>query len=94
MDNDHVMKNERCLIKKIIEIKEKLVKTFIIFVGLTFLMGFYDERNIYVELEEITIELGSSLPKDKIDYINNYLVNSNFFLKIMFQKMKMEKLTK
>ena len=50
MDNDHVMKNERCLIKKIIEIKEKIVKTFIIFVGLTFLMGFYYERNIYVIL--------------------------------------------
>ena len=43
-------------------------------------MGFYDERNIYVDLEEITIELGDTLPKDKIDYINSHLSNSNFFL--------------
>ena len=73
IDNDHAMKDERCLIKKI-------VKTYIIFIGLIFLMGFYDERNIYVELEEITIELGSTLSHDNINYVNTYLVNSNFFL--------------
>ena len=75
-----LMKNERWLIRKIIQMKEKMVKICIILVGLTFLMGFYDERNIYVDLEEITIELGDTLPKDKIDYINNHLSNSNFFL--------------
>ena len=75
-----LMKNERCLIKKIIKIKEKMFKICMIFIGLTFLMGFYDERNIYIELEEITVELGDVLPKEKIDYINNYLNNSNFFL--------------
>ncbi|MBQ2873291.1 MAG: C40 family peptidase [Bacilli bacterium] len=80
MDNDDAMKNERCLIKKINEFKEKIFKTCIVFIGLTFLMGFYDERNIHVELEEITIELGDILPNDKIKYINNYLMNSNFFL--------------
>ena len=80
MDNDDAMKNERCLIKKIIQIDEKIVKICMIFIGLTFLMGFYDERNIYVDLEEITVELGSTLPMDKIDYINSYLLNSNFFL--------------
>lgn len=75
-----LMKNERCLIKKIIEFNEKIVKICFIFIGLTFLMGFYDERNIYVDLEEITVELGDSLPIDKIDYINTYLNTSNFFL--------------
>ena len=75
-----LMKNERCLIKKIIEINEKIVKICMIFIGLTFMMGFYDERNIYVDLEEITVELGDVLPKDKIDYINSYLINSNFFV--------------
>ena len=75
-----LMKNERCLIKKIIEIKEKIVKICIIFIGFIFLMGFYDERNMYVELEEITIELGEKLPEDKVQYINTYLNNSNFFL--------------
>ena len=80
MDNDDAMKNERCLIKKISKIKEKIVKIFIIFIGFVFLTGFYDERNIYVDLEEITIELGSELPMDKINSINSYLLNSNFFL--------------
>ena len=75
-----LMKNERCLIKKIIEINEKMVKICIIFMALTFLMGFYDERNIYVDLEEITLELGDILPNEEISSINNYLVNSNFFL--------------
>ena len=75
-----LMKNERCLIKKIIEINEKMVKICMIFVGLTFLMGFYDERNIYVDLEEITIELGDILPNDDMNYISSNLINSNFFL--------------
>ena len=75
-----LMKNERCLIKKIIEFNEKMVKICVIFIGLTFLMGFYDERNIYVDLEEITVELGDKIDDEKIDYINNYLNNSNFFL--------------
>ena len=75
-----LMKNERCLIKKIIEINEKIVKICMIFIGLTFLMGFYDERNIYVDLEEITIELGDILPNDKMNYINSNLIHSNFFL--------------
>ena len=75
-----LMKNERCLIKKIIEINEKMVKICIIFIGLTFLMGFYKDTNIYVDLEEITIELGDVLPNDEINQINSYLINSNFFL--------------
>jgi hypothetical protein len=43
-------------------------------------MGFYDERNIYVDLEEITIEIGSILPTEGMKYINNSLANSKFFL--------------
>ena len=75
-----LMKNERCLIKKIIEFNTKIIKIWVIFIGLTFLMGFYDERNIYVELEEITVELGDQIYNEKIDYINAYLNNTNFFL--------------
>jgi len=80
MDNDDAMKNERCLIKRIVEFNGKLIKVCMIFIGLTFLMGFYDERNIYVDLEEITVELGDALPSDKINDINSYLINSDFFL--------------
>lgn len=43
-------------------------------------MGFYSERNIYIDLEDITIELGDTLINDKINYINNYLSSSNYFL--------------
>ena len=75
-----LMKNERCLIKKIIEFNERIVKICLIFIGLTFLMGFYDERNIYVDLEEITVELGDRIPNEQMTYINNHLINSNFFL--------------
>jgi len=76
-----LMKNERCLIKKIMEISKNMVKLLTVFVGLTFLMGFYDERNVpYVDLEEITIELGEEIPSDEMNDIDNYLVNSNFFL--------------
>lgn len=81
MDNDDAMKNERCLIKKITKINEKIVKIWVIFIGLTFLMGFYDERNIlYIDLEEITIELGEEIPNDDMNSIDIYLNNSNFFL--------------
>lgn len=81
MEKMMLMKNERCLIKKIIEFNAKIVKICGIFVGLTFIMGFYDERNVlYLDLEEITVELGSSIPDDKLNYLDNYLSNSNFAL--------------
>lgn len=73
-----LMKNERCLIKKIIKISKKTINICLIFIGLTFLMGFYDQRNIYIDLEEITIELGSTLQNEKINYINNYLSSNDF----------------
>ena len=75
-----LMKNERCLIKKNMKINEKIVKTCIFFMGITLLMGFYKETNIYVDLEEITIELGDILPNDEMNQINSYLINSNFYL--------------
>lgn len=76
-----LMKNERCLIKKIIKINEKIVKICSIFIGLIFVMGFYDERNILqIDLEEITIELGDNIPINELDYIDKYLNNSNFTL--------------
>ena len=43
-------------------------------------MGFYKETNLYVDLEEITVELGDILPNEEIDQINSHLINSNFFL--------------
>lgn len=75
-----LMKNERCLIKKNEEKTTKIVKICMILMSLPFLMGFYDERNIYVDLKEITLELGESLPDEEISKINSYLTNSNFFL--------------
>ena len=38
--------------------------------GLTFLMGFYYERNVYVKLNDITVELGEKLPDEIIHYIS------------------------
>ena len=74
------MKNERWLIKKIIKLNEKIVKTCMIFTSFMFVTGFYKETNIHIDLEEITIELGSVLPNEQMNYINSFLVNSNFFL--------------
>lgn len=71
------MKNERCLNKKN---TKKVVKIWIIFLSCTFLMGFYKNETMYIDLEEITIELGETLNNDKFDYINNYLTNSNYYL--------------
>lgn len=64
------MKNERCLIKKITKrIMEMFIFPIMILVGLTFIMGFYYERNIYVKLNDITLELGDKLPEEIINYI-------------------------
>ena len=75
-----LMKNERCLIKKVMKTYKKIVKLCMICFSLTCLMGFYDERNIYVDLEEITVELGSFIPNEEMNQISNHLTNSNFFL--------------
>lgn len=71
------MNQERCLIKKNIK---KVVKIWIVFISCTFLMGFYKDETMYIDLEEITIELGDNLNIDKINYINSYLINSNYYL--------------
>lgn len=72
MEKMMLMKNERCLIKKIVGICSIL--TSLVF-GLTFTMGSYYEGNIYTLLESITIELGDKLPEDITNYmgiINNF----------------------
>ena len=65
------MKIERCLIKKITKrIMEVFVFPIIMLIGLTFIMGFYYERNVYVKLNDITLELGDKLPDEIINYIS------------------------
>ena len=49
-------------------------------IGLTFLMGFYYERNIYVKLSDITLELGDKLPEEITRYINLLNSDSNLTL--------------
>ena len=52
--------------KKIMEI---VVFPVILMIGLTFVMGFYQERNIYYKLSDITLELGDKLPDDISHYM-------------------------
>jgi len=89
-----LMKNERCLIKKSLKMMKKMVKMSCIFIGLTFLMGFYDERNIHIDLEDVTVELGSTLNIDKFEYINNLLSNTKFFLEDSVSKNEYGETTK
>ena len=64
------MKTERYLIKKITKrIVEIFVFPLMVLIGLTFLMGFYYERNVYVKLNDITLELGEKLPDEILRYI-------------------------
>lgn len=46
-------------------------------IGLTFIMGFYYERNVYVKLNDITLELGDKLPDEIINYISLISTDSN-----------------
>ena len=72
------MKTERCLIKKITKrIMEVFVFPIIMLIGLTFIMGFYYERNVYVKLNDITLELGDKLPDEIINYISLISTDSN-----------------
>ena len=52
--------------KKFMEI---IIFPTVLMIGLTFVMGFYQERNIYYKLSDITLELGDKLP----DEISNYM---------------------
>ena len=67
------MKNERCIIKKI-------AKTIILIMIFIFNTGFYYDNNIYSELKEIEIEIGTPLPKDTKDYITNVLETNNVII--------------
>ena len=66
------MKNERCLIKICL-----LILVFI------FNTGFYYDNNIYSDLKEIEVELGSPIPVSEQDYVtilleaNNITIESN-----------------
>ena len=65
------MKSERYLFKKLIKrITKILVFPIIIMFGLTFIMGFYYERNIYTKLNDITVELGDKLPEEITKYMS------------------------
>ncbi len=56
---------------------EVFVFPIILLIGLTFIMGFYYERNIYVKLNDITLELGDKLPEEIINYIGLIGTDSN-----------------
>ena len=81
------MKNGRYLIKNLFK---KVMGVFIIpvlmMVGLTFVMGFYQERNIYFKLNDITVELGEKLPEEVTKYMGilhndgNLVLESNVLL--------------
>jgi len=69
-----LMKDGRYLIKKILKMS---IFSLLSMIGLTFVMGFYYERNIYVKLNDITIELGEKLPEEITNYITLLTEKSN-----------------
>lgn len=74
LDNDDAMKNGRYLNIN------KIIKMSCFFVSILFLTGFYDPGINYIDIEEVTVELGDGLEQEKKKYINNYLINSNLSL--------------
>lgn len=73
------MKNERCLIKKFNLFSKKIVEICLIFISLTFTMGFYSDNNIYTDdLKEITVELGETIPYDKLSYATSFLSSDSY----------------
>lgn len=75
------MKNGRYLIKNLFKkIMEVFVFPISVMVGLTFLMGFYQERNIYIKLNDITLELGEKLPEEVTKYMELIPNDSNLSL--------------
>lgn len=81
------MKNGRYLIKNLFKkTMEVFIFPVVVMVGLTFLMGFYQERNIYFKLNDITLELGEKLPEEVINYMglipndSNLSIESNIIL--------------
>ena len=77
------MKSERYLIKKIIEkVFGSLVFPILIVLAMPFIMGFYYERNIYVKLNDITVELGDKLPEEITNYMNLIADKSNLSIEV------------
>lgn len=81
------MKNGRYLIKKLFKkVMEVVIFPAFVMVGLTFVMGFYQERNIYAKLNDITLELGEKLPEEVTRYMGllpndgNLSLESNILL--------------
>ena len=60
------MKDGRYLIKKIFKMS---IFSLTIIIGLTFTTGFYYERNAFIKLNDITIELGDKLPEEITNYV-------------------------
>ena len=56
----------RYLIKKIFKMS---LFSILVIIGITFITGFYYERNAFVILNDITIELGDKLPEEITNYI-------------------------
>ncbi len=64
-----LMKNERCLIRKFNQkIVEKCLFSMVLVIGFVFNTGFYYDRNVYMNLEDIVVELGDKLPEDIATY--------------------------
>lgn len=63
--------------KKFMEI---IVFPMVLMIGLTFVMGFYQERNIYYKLNDITLELGDKLPDEISNYMGILPDNANLAL--------------
>lgn len=65
------MKTERYLFKEIVK---KIVGILIIplsmVVGLNYVMGYYYEPNVYVKLNDVTVELGDKLPNEITKYFS------------------------
>lgn len=72
------MKNERCNLKKISKkFIEFCIFSILIMICLTFITGSYYEKNIYYQLDNITIEIGDPIPEEIYKYLNN-INDSNF----------------
>ena len=52
----------------------------LIFIGLQFVMGFYYDRNVFVKLNDVTVELGDKLPEEITNYVSLLTDRSNLTL--------------
>ena len=71
------MKSERYLIKRFLKMS---IFGVLFILGSTFTTGFYYKRDIYVKLNDITIELGEKLPEEITSYANILSNKSNLSL--------------